>query len=116
MPRKKLIDKDLIRGELSRKSLKEFVKTFWADIEYTPFQDSWYIDAILDHLAHIHDVKRLLINIPARHGKSLMCSVLYPAWLWLHYPETKLLKVSYSLNLATFHQNMFRRLVSSPLY
>src|SRR5436190_2215407 len=113
---KKKVDRDLIIGEISRKSLKHFITHFWEQIEPMEFESNFYIDAICEHLTHIHEIKRLLINIPARHTKSTLISVMYPAWLWLHEPEQRLLTVSYALALSQYQQSRFRMLIESPLY
>ena len=53
------------------------------------FQSNWHIDAICDHLEAVADrqIKRLLINIPPRHMKSLGANVFFPAWVWAQNPN-----------------------------
>lgn len=45
---------------------------------------NWHIDAICAHLEAITDgrINRLLINVPPGSSKSLIVSVLWPAWEW----------------------------------
>lgn len=45
---------------------------------------SWHIDAICTHLEAVTDgrITRLLINVPPGSMKSLLVSVLWPAWEW----------------------------------
>ena len=45
-------------------------------------------------------IKRLIINLPPRHLKSLMASVALPAWCLGHDPSAQLLCVSYAQDLA----------------
>jgi predicted phage terminase large subunit-like protein len=106
-----------VHAERCRRSLKWFVRTFWKVLEPTnKFQDGFHIDAICDHLQHIFEIKRLLINVPPRHTKSLICSVFFPAWLWLQDPSLKFLCASYSLDLSEDLSLKCRRVVESPLY
>jgi hypothetical protein len=57
-----------------------------------------------------------MINIPPRFGKTLLCSVLFPAWVWLSRPETRFLSAAYSLDLATRDSLNMRRLVETAWY
>ena len=55
-------------------SLYEFVKQSWPVVEPgVEFVDSWHIRVICEHLEAVSkgDIRRLLINIPPRHSKSL---------------------------------------------
>ena len=63
-----------VKAEQYRRSLKAFTKASWATIEPgVPFLNNWHIDAINEHLQAVieGDIKRLIINIPPRHMKSL---------------------------------------------
>jgi len=113
------VDVDLIKGELSRRSLKEFIKFFWPIVEPAgQFVDGFHLDAICDHLVALtkRDIKNLIINIPPRHCKSTLCSVVFPAWQWLHNPSEQFLYTSYSINLAERDSTRCRRLIDSDLY
>lgn len=114
-----LLDLELIQGEKARRSFKEFVKLFWPVVEpATPFADGWHVDAICEHLEALKDgaIRNLVINIPPRHGKSLLVAVFFPAWLWLHNPSHRFLCSSYSLQLSIRDSVKCRRLIESPLY
>ena len=72
-----------VERELATRSLREFVRQAWPIIEpLTPFVPGWHILAIIDHLEAVTrgDIRNLLINVPPRHMKSLLVSVLWPAW------------------------------------
>ena len=70
--------------ELAENSLYEFVKQGWPHVENCEFTPNWHIEVICEHLEAIAErrIRRLLINIPPRHSKSLVCNVFFPAWLW----------------------------------
>jgi predicted phage terminase large subunit-like protein len=111
------IDIDLIRGEHSKRSLKEFIKTFWHIVEPSqPFFDNWHIDCFCDHLTNIDQIKNLLVNVPPSTSKSLTFTVMYPCWRWLTDPSYRFLFASYALSLAERDSVKCRRLIASPLY
>jgi hypothetical protein len=62
-----------------------FVEDAWPSIDSTPFMRNWAVDGICEHLQAVTEghIKRLLINIPFRSGKSAVTtSVCWPAWTW----------------------------------
>ncbi len=59
---------------------------------------------------------RLLINVPPRHLKSTLTSVMWPAWLWLRDPTIRILSASYALPLAIRDANRSRRVITSEWY
>ncbi len=114
---------DMIKREKERRaasaSLYEFVKQSWHVVEPgVPFIPSWHIEVICEHLEAISagELRKLLINIPPRHSKSTIVSVMYPMWEWLVRPEEKYLCASYSGTLSIRDNLKARRLVQSPWY
>jgi predicted phage terminase large subunit-like protein len=114
---------DLIRNEQARRfastSLYEFVKQSWHVVEPgVPFVHSWHIEQICEHLEAITsgDIRKLLINIPPRHSKSTIVSVMWPIWEWLTDPSQKFLCASYSGTLSIRDNLKARRLIQSPWY
>ena len=115
--------RDLIRVEKERRaasaSLYEFVKQSWHVVEPgVRFIESWHIQEICEHLEAVSDgqIQKLLINIPPRHSKSTIVSVMWPMWEWLTQPDQKFLCASYSGNLSIRDNLKARRLVQSPWY
>jgi|TARA_R110002020_G_scaffold88900_5_gene217726 predicted phage terminase large subunit-like protein len=102
-----------------RRSLKEFTKSCWPTIEPgREFFDNWHIDAISEHLQAVveGDIKRLIINIPPRHMKSISVAVALPAWAWTIQPEKRFLFASYAASLSVRDSVKCRRLITSPWY
>lgn len=67
------------------RSLPGFVREAWHILEpETKYIHSWHIDAICGHLEAVTEgrISRLLINVPPGSSKSLIVSVLWPAWEW----------------------------------
>ncbi len=93
----------LLDLSLARDSLAEFVRQAWHIIEpTTPLLWNWHLDAICEHLEAVAnaDLFRLIVNLPPRSGKSLVTSVLWPAWVWTRQASTRWLCASYSASLA----------------
>lgn len=57
--------------------------------------------------------KRLIINMPPRHLKSLATSVAFAAWVLGHQPFRKLISVTYSQELTDILTSSFRSIVQS---
>jgi hypothetical protein len=106
-------------AEKYRRSLREFTKAAWPTIEPgVEFKNNWHIDAVSDHLQAVvnGDIKRLIINVPPRHMKSLSVAVLLPAWTWATQPSKKFLYASYAASLSIRDSTKCRRLIDSPWY
>ena len=102
-----------------KRSLKEFTKRAWPTIEPgREFHDNWHIDAISEHLQAVveGDIKRLIINIPPRHMKSISVAVALPAWTWTIQPRKKFLYASYAGSLSIRDSVKCRRLIDSRWY
>lgn len=108
----------LAEAEEMRRSLKAFVTQAWHIIEPVPYRDGWCVDAICEHLEALTSgaIRFLLINIPPRHSKSTICSVLWPAWCWLHNAAERFLCSSYGLNLAIRDNLKKRNLIESKWF
>ena len=105
--------------ELARRSLSRFIRDGWHQIEpATPLVHGWYVDAIAEHLEALTkgDIRKLLINVPPRHSKSSLVSVLWLPWVWLTKPATRWLFSSYALSLSLRDSVRTRRLIESPWY
>ncbi len=100
-------------------SLYEFVRQAWHVVEPgVEFVPGWHLEQICAHLEAVSDgdIKRLLINIPPRHAKSTIVSVMWPMWEWLAHPSEKFLCASYSGVLSIRDNLKSRRLITSPWY
>jgi predicted phage terminase large subunit-like protein len=106
-------------AEIARADFKTFVRVAWPEIEPgRPFVSGWHLDAIADHLEAVSrgDIPRLLVNMPPRHGKSSLISVLWSAWLLLNNPAIRVVGASYAMNLATRDNLKTRRIIKSPWF
>jgi predicted phage terminase large subunit-like protein len=108
----------LIERELGRRSFYDFYLMAWPYMDPEPFVPGRHIRVITFHLqrAARREIQRLVICIPPRHSKSLLCSVAFPAWVWTWWPSAKFITSSYGQQLATRDALACRRLVESPWY
>ncbi|MDE0784342.1 MAG: hypothetical protein OSB34_14335, partial [Planktomarina sp.] len=108
-----------VRAEKYKRSLHEFTKAAWPTIEPgVPFKDNWHLQAVSEHLQAVKEgeIKRLIINVPPRHMKSISVAVALPAWTWASQPSKKFLFASYAASLSIRDSTKCRRLIDSPWY
>lgn len=122
----------------AERSLLEYTKQGWSEVDPNPFSSNWHVECVCDHLEAVanQQILRLLINIPPRHMKSLGTNVFFPSWVWAQdpnpdndpdfkgsiMPETwrgpgvKFVYISYDADLSTDHSVKCRQLMQSPYY
>jgi predicted phage terminase large subunit-like protein len=108
-----------VRAEKYRRSLADFTEASFPTIEPgVDYKDNWHIRAISEHLQAVAegDIKRLIINVPPRHMKSISVAVCLPAWVWTFQPEKKFLYASYASSLSIRDSVKCRRLIDSKWY
>ena len=84
----------------------------------TVFLPNWHIEVIAAKLAAVRagKIRRLIINLPPRHLKSLLASIAFPAWCLGHDPSAQILCVSYAQELADKLARDCRSIMTSPWY
>ncbi len=108
-------------------SLKTFVEHAWRILEpVAPLQWNWHLDLICDYLTAIKDNKfrnavgqekeGVIFNVPPRTMKSLLITVMFPAWVWTTDPARRFMFVSYSEKLSTQHSVYRRNVIGSDFY
>lgn len=107
-----------VQNMLAKKSLYHFIQQLWPAVETKFFVSGWHIDAMCDHLEAVThgQIKRLIINIPPRHMKSLTVSVFWPMWHWLQDPSCQWLYSSYASALSIRDNVKCRRIFQSERY
>src|SRR6202050_5375149 len=66
------------------------------------YRHNWHLDVLAAKLEDVRRgrCKRLVVNIPPRHLKSHVISVVFPAWLLGHAPNAHIMCLSYGQNVA----------------
>lgn len=85
------------QGELARRHLLDFaryVQPGWIDAPH--------LALIAKHLEAVErgDIRRLMVNLPPRHGKSTLCSQLYPAWYLGRNPRRHVIMATHGMDLS----------------
>jgi len=113
---------DLSRREyevILRSDLGYFAERCFYELNpQTPFFRNWHIEVIAAKLTAVREgkIRRLIINLPPRHLKSLLASIAFPAWCLGHDPSAQLLCVSYAQDLADKHARDCRSVTMRPWY
>lgn len=97
----------------------EFTHQVWNILEPdTLFIPNWHLSFIAEHLEAISagELTKLIVNVPPGMMKSLLCSVIWPAWDWIVNPGRRFLTASYAQSLATRDSVKSRRLIQSLWY
>jgi predicted phage terminase large subunit-like protein len=104
----------LVRGDFAAFAQRAFHELY----PRSQFLMNWHIRVLAARLAAVRDghIRRLAINLPSRHLKSLLASVAFPAWILGHEPSAEILCVSYAQDLADKWSRDCRRIVASPWY
>ena len=102
-----------------RSDLSFFAQRCFAELNpQAAFAMNWHIDVIAAKLTAVWEgkIRRLIINLPPRHLKSLMASIAFPAWCLGHDPSTHILCVSYAQELADKLARDCRSIMMTPWY
>ncbi len=109
-----------IRAERARRGLglHDFIRDAWRFVDpsipafgrYTRTL-AWILEQVLKGR-----IRRLIINVPPGHMKSLTVSVFWPAWAWLMRPEVRFAFTSYRGDLALRDADRSRDLIRSEFY
>lgn len=99
--------------KLARKNLLDF--EIYADPNYSP---NWHHELIAEKLMAVErgEIRRLMIFVPPRHGKSRQASIDFPAWYLGKHPDGQIITASYSSDLAKDFGEDTRDLVGSFEY
>lgn len=104
---------ELLRRRLARSSLLHFTT-------YTKpnYEVNWHHRALCGYLDRFvaGEIRRLMVFMPPRHGKSELVSRRLPAYLMGRNPEVQIIACSYSADLASRMNRDTQRIIDSPRY
>ena len=106
-------------GVLLRHDFASFAARCFHDLNpQTCLAVNWHLEVIAAKLTAVREgkIRRLIINMPPRHLKSLMASIAFPAWCLGHDPSAQILCVSYAQDLADKLARDCRGIMMSPWY
>lgn len=99
--------------------LYPFVRHAWDVLEpQTEFKNNWHIGLTCEHLeaVQLRQIQHLIINIPPRYLKSMMCTICFPAWVWVKDPAHRFITSSYGDTLSSDLSYKRRLLIESQWY
>jgi predicted phage terminase large subunit-like protein len=108
-----------INAELARRKLADFLRQAWPVVETTtPLGWGWHLDAMCEHLTAVTagQIRNLCITIPPGCTKSILVSVMWPAWSWIQNPGLRWLCAANEGDLATRDSLSCRKVVQSDWY
>jgi predicted phage terminase large subunit-like protein len=104
---------------LLRVDFASFVRACFAELyPHTPWASAWHVELVAARLKAVRRrrIRRLIVNLPPRHAKSLLASVAFPAWCLGHEPGLEILCASYAQELADKLSRDCRRIMQSQWY
>jgi predicted phage terminase large subunit-like protein len=98
---------------LAKKSFKHFIKLSKPEYEF-----NWHHLKLIEKLQDFADgkIKRLMVFMPPRHGKSELTSRRFPAWLLGRNPKSKIIATSYAAELASSFNRDVQRIIDEPKF
>lgn len=105
--------RELAKRELARRQLSWFVK-----YSFDGYRENWHHKLIFDKLEAVErgEIKKLMIFVPPRHGKSEISSINFPAWFFGRNPKKSIIASSYNSDLAVSFGRKARNIVDSQEY
>ena len=109
-----------IEARICTVSFYDFVCLAWRHIDPDDFVTNWHIKAICDHLQALIEGRlsnrKVMINAPPGSLKSMICSVMFPAWCWITRPWLRFMCTAYRADLALRDSRRCRDLIDSDWY
>lgn len=111
--REDALKKELVRRELARRNLLDFVK-----FRFPGYKQNWHHLVLAKALQRVEkgELKRLIVNMPPRHGKSELVSVNFPAWCMGRNKDRSIIAASYGADLATDFGRKVRNIMEDSDY
>ena len=94
--------------EKCEKSLLFFTRYIFKENTGNKFEAAKFHYTLADTLERVHngEIKRLIINIPPRYGKTEIAVKMFIAWTLAKNPKSKFIHLSYSDSLALDNSSM----------
>lgn len=104
---------ELAKRELARRHLEWFIK-----YNFDGYRVNWHHKLIFDKLEAVErgEVRKLMLFLPPRHGKSEIASINFPAWYFGRNPKKSIIAASYNSDLAISFGRKARNIVDSREY
>src|SRR5690606_19734468 len=90
----------------------------YAAYQWPGYRDAAHHRLIARHLEAVErgEIKRLMITMPPRHGKSMLASELFPAWYLGRNPDHYVVTATYAQELADDFGRKVKNQIEDPAY
>ena len=90
----------------------------YASLQWRGFQLAKHHELIVERLHALEEgkIRRLMIFLPPRHGKSLLTTLMHPAYYLGRHTERSIITAAYGQELADDFGRRVRNAVNSPLH
>jgi len=110
-----------VQRELNNRSLYEFITCFWHVIVNDEFKTNWHIELLCEELEkvayrvanNLPKLYDLIFNVPPGSTKTIICSIMFPAWCWTQWHWMRFITASYSDKLTLESAEHSRDLIRS---
>ena len=100
-----------------------FFLEMWETIEAVELVPNWHIEYLCDEMQAVYERwKReerqgdVLVNIPPGTSKSTTITQLFPAWLWLMEPSTRVISTAFAADVSIGHGLKSRDCLTHPKF
>ncbi len=102
---------ELLKRRQARRNLIPFCQ-----YTYPEYLEAPHLKALSEALESIErgELKRLIVLMPPRHGKSEIVSLRFPCWYLAKHPEDYIVQAGYAESIALTHSRKARDIFISP--
>jgi predicted phage terminase large subunit-like protein len=88
------------------------------DMDQSNYQDPKHLRVLGAALEEVEkgNIRRLIVNMPPRHGKTKLATHLFVSWHEGRHPEKSIIVVTYGEHFAWDHGRAVRNVMKTPLY
>jgi predicted phage terminase large subunit-like protein len=113
-----------VQRELNNRSLYQFLVYFWPTVSSHTFITNWHLEYACRELEEVAELvgKRLprkhdlVVNVAPGSSKTILFSIMFPAWCWTKWPWMKFICASYSGALSLESAEYCRELIRSDKF
>ena len=115
---------DAVDAERCRRDFYVFIQHFWGEVIAEEPVYNWHIKYLANEFQEAcervfkgeKNPYDLLINIPPGTTKTTISIVMLPVWIWLRYPQARILTLNYSATGATDKSVLSKDIIKSDKF
>jgi predicted phage terminase large subunit-like protein len=120
-----VIDEFKLLASLCRESFAYFVSEFWETIPRAgKCTWNWHMDYLCNEMQQIAErvfkglpcEHNLVVNLPPGTSKSMIFSIMFPAWVWTRMPSARITSASHTSGLVIDLSDKSRDVIKSEKY